>query len=47
MKVIDYKKVSIDNIVFKEPIKTTKGCRIVRTYYNHNNEEIPIYIQRT
>ena len=28
MKVIDYKKVNIDNIIFKEPIKTTKGCRM-------------------
>mgnify|MGYP001450675662 CR=1 FL=1 len=45
MQVIDYKKINIENIIFKDPITVSKGCKIVKTYYNHNNEEIPIYIQ--
>ena len=45
MKVIDYKKVDINNIVYHEPVKTAGGCLISRTYYQHLEQEIPIYIQ--
>ena len=45
MRVIDYKKVNINKIIYKEPIKTVGGCLLSKTYYSYNQEEIPIYIQ--
>ena len=45
MRVIDYKKVSLSNIRYHEPVKTAGGCLISRTYYKYKSEEIPIYIQ--
>ena len=45
MKVIDYKKVILSNIKYKEPAKTAGGCLLSRTFYKHIDQEIPIYIQ--
>ena len=45
MKVIDYKKVKLNNIKYHEPVKTAGGCLISRTFYKHLDQEIPIYIQ--
>jgi hypothetical protein len=45
MKVIDYKKFDINNIIYKEPVKTAGGCLLSKTLYGYNSEEIPIYIQ--
>ena len=32
MKVIDYKKVNINKIIYKEPIKTVGGCLLSRHF---------------
>ena len=45
MKVIDYKKFDINNIIYKDPVKTAGGCLLSKTLYGYNSEEIPIYIQ--
>ncbi len=45
MKVIDYKKVNINKINYHNPVKTAGGSQISKTFYRHNGEEIPIYIQ--
>ena len=45
MKVIDYKKFDINNIIYQEPVKTAGGCLLSKTLYGYNSEEIPIYIQ--
>ena len=44
MKVLDYKKIDISKIIYKEPIK--KGNYLYSNiYYKYNNEEMPLYIQ--
>ena len=44
MNVLDYKKIDISKIIYKEPIK--KGNHLYSNiYYKYNNEEIPLYIQ--
>lgn len=45
MKVIDYKKVNLNKINYHNPVKTVGGSQISKTFYRHNGEEIPIYIQ--
>ena len=45
MKVIDYKKFDINNIIYQEPVKTAGGCLLSKTLYGYKSEEIPIYIQ--
>ena len=45
MKVIDYKKVNLDKILYQEPTKTAGGCLISRTNYQYQQDKIPILIQ--
>lgn len=45
MKVIDYKKVNLSKIIYQEPVKTAGGCLISRTQYQHQQQNIPIFIQ--